>query len=349
MSQETSLWLNQNTLIGFTDKRGTAWHYRASDQGDEPNHYPGAIPVEDVRRRLFDFQFVEGTVESTWFDKDGHAQKTIDPNRKTIINPKNGNVLFVPSTGFVIHDYDEWLLRTSSDILDTSSGELQVGSAGLLKDSAVAWVQFELPDTIKTPEGVDFRPFFTSATSVNGSLASTFQTGAQLVVCDNTLAAGLAEDTPRVKIRHSKNSVGRIGEVREALQLVHTVADSFAAQVAELTRVDVSDKAWAAFLDAHDATKLVDAKGEPKSGRGLTNAENVREAWTQLWNADERVEPWKGTAYGVVAAVNTWAHHLQTARGGDKAERNMLRAVKGEVESLDRGTLDTLNRVLANA
>ena len=27
MSQETSQWLNTRTLIGFTDKRGNAWHY----------------------------------------------------------------------------------------------------------------------------------------------------------------------------------------------------------------------------------------------------------------------------------------------------------------------------------
>ena len=65
MSQETFSWLNRNVLVGFTDKRGDAWHYRASDQGDEPNHYTGAIPVADVERRLFHWTPVEGTVETT--------------------------------------------------------------------------------------------------------------------------------------------------------------------------------------------------------------------------------------------------------------------------------------------
>ena len=59
MSSETIQWLNTNTLIGQTDKRGKAWHYRADDQSDEPNHYPGFIPIEDVRRRLF-YWHVEG-------------------------------------------------------------------------------------------------------------------------------------------------------------------------------------------------------------------------------------------------------------------------------------------------
>ena len=39
-----------------TAHRGTAWHYRRDLQGEEPNHYPGPIPVADVARRLFDWQ-----------------------------------------------------------------------------------------------------------------------------------------------------------------------------------------------------------------------------------------------------------------------------------------------------
>ena len=56
MSRETLQHLNTNTLIGNTDARGHAWHYRAEEQGDETNHYPGPIPVEDVQRRLFCWQ-----------------------------------------------------------------------------------------------------------------------------------------------------------------------------------------------------------------------------------------------------------------------------------------------------
>ena len=30
-------WLNENTLIGYTSKRGTAWHYRADLQWGRSN------------------------------------------------------------------------------------------------------------------------------------------------------------------------------------------------------------------------------------------------------------------------------------------------------------------------
>ena len=41
MSRETLSWLNTNTLIGFTDKRGTAWHWGAEEQGEQSNHFSG--------------------------------------------------------------------------------------------------------------------------------------------------------------------------------------------------------------------------------------------------------------------------------------------------------------------
>jgi hypothetical protein len=61
-----------------------------------------------------------------------------------------------------------------------------------------------------------------------------------------------------------------------------------------------------------------------------------------------RVAPWAGTAFGVVQAVNTYAHHEQTVRGAERAERNMLRTVTGAVDQLDRATLTTLDRVLGS-
>ena len=56
--------------------------------------------------------------------------------------------------------------------------------------------------------------------------------------------------------------------------------------------------------------------------------------------------PWRGTAWGVVQAVSTYTHHDGVIRGMGRAERNMLRAVEGGVEAIDRGTTE---RILAIA
>lgn len=347
MSQETAQWLNTQTLIGYTDKRGNAWHYRESAQGAEPNHYADAIPVADVHRRLFHWAHAEGSVSTEYLGGDGFATIT-DTTRKAIIRPAGtfgpddqGEILGLFKSGYQVHPFGEWLVENVATILDA---DLHIGSAGLLKGGAVAWVQVELSDTISTPEGVDFRPFLTAATSVDGSLSSTYQTGAQVVVCDNTLAAALGERSDRVKIRHSRNSLGRIGEVREALGIVHDAADTFTQAVADLCATEVTERQWRAFVDAH--APLPEA-GKAKTTRALTLAENKRDALNTLWRSDLRVSPWAGTAFGVVQAVNTYTHHVQTVKGASRAERNALNTVQGKWAALDTDTLSTLNRVLA--
>ena len=179
MSQETAGWLNTMTLITFTDQRGHAWHYRASKQGAESNHYPGPIPVEDVRRRLFNWRVAEGDVTSSAAVMDADGVQTFevrDLTRKALLRPPGafgaddqGAILGVFKSGYQGHDYEEWLLGQVAAIL---GDDLAIGSAGLLKGGAVAWVSVEVPESITTPEGVQFRPHLLATTSFDGSLST---------------------------------------------------------------------------------------------------------------------------------------------------------------------------------
>lgn len=331
MSAETSTWLNMRTLIGFTEKRGYAWHYRADDQADEPNHYPGAVPIVEVGWRLFGWDAGTAAVYAEYFDEEGFVRLT-DETRQAVVRPAGavgpedpGAILGLFKDGYVIHQFREWLLGTVGSILDD---ELSIGSAGLLRGGAVAWVSVEVPETITTPEGVQFRPNLLACTSHDGSLATTFQRVVTNVVCDNTMSAALGESGQRIKVRHSRHSRLRLGEARQALAIVHTIADDFAAQVAELAAITVTDRQWARFLDTK-VTTIGDA------GRGRTLAERKQDSLTRLWNHDARVAQWRGTAWGVVQAVNTYVHHEQTVRGMARAERNMLRAVDGGADTLE--------------
>lgn len=336
MSRETLFDLNNNTLIGFTDKRGHAWHYRASDQGAEPNHYPMAVPVEDVRRRLFPWEAVEGQLTATALLPTG-VISTVDPDRKAIMRSDTGAILGVFKDGYSVHQFSEWLLDSVATILDD---DLSIGSAGLLKGGAVAWVSVEIPDTITTPEGVTFRPNLLAATSHDGSLATTFQRVVTNVVCDNTMSAALGEGGPRLKVKHSRNSALKLAGARDALAIVHTIADDFAAQVAALSAVRVTAPEWARFVN-------VFVPMPEDTGRSRTMAENKRDALERLWNHDARVAPWRGTGWGVVQAVNTLTHHEGIVRGSSRADRNALRAVTGGVDALDRGTVEMLHAVLS--
>lgn len=335
MSSETSTWLNQKTLIGFTEQRGNAWHYREDEQGDEANHYVGAIPVDDVTRRLFNWQALEVAfpgVDVPEITSEGVDSYTItDETRKCVVRPRGalsaddpGGILGVFKNGYTIHQHEEWLLEKVATILDDS---LQIGSAGLLQQGAVAFVQVEMPESVVTPEGVEFRPHLLAAGSMDGSLSSTYKRCVQIVVCDNTMEAGLAEKGQTLKIRHSKKSMGRLTEVREALAIVHDVADEFAAQVATLCGIKVSEGDWAKFLDELAPTP-------DKNGFAKTMSKKKRAEIVRLYTEDERCAQWTGTAFGALQTMNTYEHH-STQAVGNRFERNQMRAIKGRTGDAD--------------
>ncbi len=212
MSAETLEWLNNNTLIGFTDKRGNACHHR----GGATNHYPGAIPRERALD-LLSYPLVEASLSATYLTEDGVS--TIEaPGRKAVVRTDTGTVLGVFKEGYKIHQPAEWCLQNVDLLLD---GGLQISSVVVLKGGAVAALQAELDETREGPEGVKHRPFLTAATSHDGSIATTYMRGTQVVVCDNTLSVALAErDALKTKIRHSSRSLARVGQIRENLGLM---------------------------------------------------------------------------------------------------------------------------------
>jgi phage/plasmid-like protein (TIGR03299 family) len=357
MSSETIEHLNVFTLIGNVLKRGRAWHYRKDKQGDEPNHYDGFIPVEDVIRRLFSWQAVEGTVESraTILSADGVTPiHLVDETSKHMLRPPGalgpddpGGIMGKFKLGYQGHDYKTWLLDKVVQLL---ADDLGISSAGILAEGAQAWVEVSVPDTIKTPSGVEFRPNLLCTTSFDGSLATTYKRSFNDTVCDNTRAMVLAGAGEVYRVKHTRYSDLKLTDGHVALAMVHTMADDFAAEVEQLTNITVNDNQWGLVLDA--AAPLKNPKtGEALTGRGLTLA--------RLYNNDMRCAPWRGTAHGVLQTMNTWAHHSQSVKtGGAKSEdgkraaraaRNMTMTVKGGFDKLDEDTWATLERVLTPA
>jgi hypothetical protein len=167
-------------------------------------------------------------------------------------------------------------------------------------------------------------------------LATTFLVGTQIIVCDNTLAAGLKNADAKVKVRHSVNSLNRVGEIRTNLGLaVEEAGDAFDAEVKALTSEFVSDERWNEFVKAYTNVE------NTAEGRSRTMAETKVGILNRLWTFDER----KNNAYGVLAAVNTAMHHEFSVKGMERAERNMLRTVTDEWADIDAGTLALLATV----
>jgi len=327
MSRETMQHLNTQVLIGFTEQRGTAWHYKRDEQGAEPNHYPAAIPVADVQRRLFSWHALPMPMHITAPDGTQHEV----PNRQAIVRDDTWQVLGVPSKAYQPHQYDEWLLKQVANLLDD---DLAIGSAGLLKGGAVAWVQVEMPESWKVA-GVEFRPHLLATTSFNGEIATLYKRTCTIVVCDNTRAAALRETGQEFRVKHTSQSLLRLADARDALSIVHSIGDDFAAEIEQLMKVKVSDRQFDRFLS------VLAPSDDRESRQSQTRNDNLRGRLREMWQTDIRCAPFRGTAFGAVQTVNTWRQHIKPTRNGRSLiERTMLDTMTGITEIEDRKVAD---------
>lgn len=324
---------NDTTLLtGFTTAR----------KGYGGIGFEGSVPM-DAAREMIGWEPIEAAVQGTYITDTG-VTTVQDPSRKMLVHPRTGVVLGVNGEGYTAHPYEETLLDNAAKITD---GELGIARVGTLKQGRKAFVQYEMTENIKAggpgAEPVEFRPFLNAATSLDGSISTSYFTGSQVIICDNTLSmalkqAGKAGDI--IKVRHTRYSRLNVQAARDVLKIIFEVADDFTDAVNALTAEFVSDAQWAEFVE-----RMVPLP--EKEGRGLTLAETKRESLNGLWNNDPRVAPWKNSAWGVLAATNTWGHHIQTAKGATRDERATARLLDGSIEESDALTLKVLAEVTA--
>ncbi len=337
MSRETQEWRVNNLLVGYEDMFGPSWWHRGALRADgTPNHFPGAIPLAEVKK-LLDISF--SPRRCYYESSDGGLIEATD--RRAWARDDTDDLIEIHSDGYVGHAYWNTLVRHIELVLGQNAGsganEIGIGGAGLLSKGAVAYVQFRMKEALQVRD-VYFYPWLMSTTSFDGSLATTFKRGQTKVVCDNTRDMALMEPGGSYRIKHTRNSQLRVSEARQALSILNEQADLFAKEVETLLSVEVSDQQWRQFLEVYAPVK------EGATQRSVTMAENKRGELAKLWNHDTRVQPWAGSAYGVVQAVNTFVHHVGIVRNAGRAERNMMRAAQGS--TLDRDTLALLNTVL---
>jgi phage/plasmid-like protein (TIGR03299 family) len=345
MSKESQTWLENNILVGFTAKRGEAWWSRGVSREDgTPNHFEGAIPVETVKTKLFDWTAVArrvavekpATLENmTHFGDNGEPLRwAVQADRQAIDTSDTAETMGFFKSGYRAHQYQEWLLGNVATILDD---ELQISSAGLLRNRAQAWVEVSMPETMMGPAGIAFRPNLLACTSFDGTLATTTKRTITAVVCDNTLHAALGTGGGTFKVRHSKNSGMKIAKAREALGIVYNLADEFTAALEGLTAQKISPIQFRTVLDA-----LVPVD-DSMAKMTITKANAKRDKLSAMYLHDPRVAPWAGTGFGVLQAFNTYEQH---ERGLNKAtiraERNMLDTLSGASERADAEVLEVL-------
>lgn len=358
MSRFSLSTLHDIILRGITAAQGMAWWYDATTEaariaaGKEPSHYEGPVPfgaVERLFNRTVDPILIAPSF--TFTDAQGNVRTVTDDTRRGVLNRVNGSVFYVGSDGYNPHEYVAKLLRETSAIV---SGTLRITSAGVFDDGAEAFVSVAFPETVEI-HGAHVHPYLLRFSSLNGKRATGTKPVATLVECDNTYDAALSERSVTHTEKHTRHSNKgddeSLDEIRAAVGIaLETVAESFTAKIDGLVKQSVSDDQWKAFLSAYVPIP-------EQEGRGKTMAETKRDTLSALYGNDSRVAPWRGTAFGVLQATNTYAQHYAIVRSGDdnadkaavRAIRNLQNTLSGKVAESDDNAMSILRNVLSNA
>lgn len=320
-------------LVGFSERKHTFYGAAPEDT------YLGAIPLEDVREKVFYWEAKLGApVFYVEDETTGELTSYFDPTRVGVVREETGETLGVHGNGsYALHQYPRWLLDSIAPALD---GELGIGLVAEQKGGASAAVSVEMPETIKTPEGVEFRPQLFAHTSHDASLATTYR---QMVsVFGHPMAPGMSKRVRGKsvrKVRHSKHSLGRFPSATEAATELYEIVDEFQEDIITLISMTLDDVQWQEFLDAYIPIPKDD-------GATRTHRMERQGVLTSLYRSDPRIAAWAGTAWGVLLAVNIANHEKGIVRGGDRDMRNLSNMVYGAYVKAEQDALKKLQEVL---
>lgn len=331
-------WADNNTLVGFSEKRGEGYHF----YGTESNSYPAGVPLQAIEDRLLGWEAVE--VPLSYNHPNIEGMTITDESKKLLVASDTGDLLGIHGTTRPTRQYRDALIDQVKDLLDVP--ELHVGSVGFLNNRKVMWINIEMEETLEVGgTGIEFRPFFLAATSHDASVSWTFRSLNELVVCGNMVRGLLRKGDLTHRVKATVNSELDIKVARENLGILHANSEKFMADIKALTERTVTEKQWVAFRDA-----LAPMPKEDDNKRGITRAEGKRDILDELYHNDPMVSPWAGTAFGLFQADSTFQHHHTGTRGSNtRAERNLERTVKkgvGSLDQMDQSTLDIMDRVL---
>lgn len=344
MSTENLNWLGNNIVVGYTKKNGRPWWFKEEFQPNEPTIYPDAIPFEDVERRIFNWVAQERPVY--FGGSNGEILEAED--RKAIVHGTSDHLFKIARSDYEIHQYQDVLLKNVKDILD--DGDLHIGSAGLLRRGAGAFLTVETSENLTAKCGLELKTRLLAATSHDSKLATTYKMVGTIVVCDNTLEKALAEDSPKYKARHTKKSKIRIEDVREKLGLeIAASGEEFVRFIDDLADTKVTENQW------QEIVKLLAPIPKDSRPRVAARLENKRERLENLWTSDYRCAPWNGSALGVFQVFNTYRLHIAGGASDKEHEpekrfdRNMSNLLSGVALQNDLGILEAIMAVTAGS
>ena len=332
-------------LYGNLERKGPASRGKVRVVNGRSTGYEGPIPVDDVLNRVFNFNVEARLIaqlvpcdaaEASEVDASGRPCKwQVIPEKTAIVRTDTDKTYRVAGSQYEIHQYQEWLVRHFENIIDS---DLIIGSAGTLKRGGVAFITVELPDAIEPVQGFEVRPQIFADTSHALPRATRYRRVSEVRVCANGTFF-VKPDAGLAKFRHNKQAPMRVLAARDALKIVFQMSDELSQQVRELSEIRISDKEWEKLVDTF--MPLPELGNDEKSEREHVQAAEARSSLAQLYTADSRVAPWRGSALGVFQAFNTYYQHIE-GKDATRVHRNARNLVGNKTATRDQLLLNAL-------
>ena len=231
------------------------------------------------------------------------------PNKwaTTRLHPKNGNREVL---GLVGNSYQVVQNEQACDLLNMIVDETgaHFETAGSLRGGREVFVTMKLPDTMRIA-GIDAMDLYLAmCTSHDASRLGRVLCTPVRIVCANTQAAAFENNVGEYTFQHSGDILGKLADVREALQLVPVYLDQFQTEAEKMIEKQleweqlqrISDELWP--LDEDDKeTAFLKMMGRERDLKHL-----FEEAPTQ--------ENIRGTAWAGYQSITEWLDHKQPAK-----------------------------------
>ena len=239
------------------------------------------------------------------------------PNRyaTTRVHPKTGEretLGLVGSSYRVVQNEDACQLLDL--IVDETGAHYE--TAGSLRGGREVFVTMKLPETMRIADVDEIDLYLAMCTSHDASRIGRILVAPTRVVCANTLRAAMANNVGEYTFRHSGDILGKLQDVRQALNLVPVFLDQFQAEAEKMIEKQVEWDQLQAISE--DLWPLREDDGETAYLKRMARERDLK----HLFEEAPTQENIRGTAFGAVNAVAEWLDHYQPARGeGHRAHK----------------------------
>ncbi|TCK97125.1 DUF932 domain-containing protein [Paraburkholderia sp. BL9I2N2] len=251
-------------------------------------------------------RFVAGVTSATGSLGSIHAF----PEQRVLYRSDTKEPLSVVSSRYQIVQPSE-ILEFYRDLTEVGGFELE--TAGVLKGGRKLWALARTGQSVSLKGRDEVNGYLLLATACDGTLATTAQFTSVRVVCNNTLAIAIGDNTGAVKVPHRSQFDAQA--VKCQLGIAISSWDGFMARMKALAECKVSDTVAETFFQ-----RVLTYPASGQNTPAPTTNDSAIKAAHALYAGRGRgatLPSASGTAWGLVNSVTEFVDHQRRARSHD--------------------------------